>query len=113
MRTSCRLSFAPHTIVEASMGKHNDNLIWLDLEMTGLDPERDTIIEIATLVTDRELNILAEWPGYAIRQPLLRLEAMDEWNRNQHQNFGLLQRVLESPHDTRVARSRTLDVLAH
>jgi len=94
------------------MGKHNDNLIWLDLEMTGLDPERDTIIEIATLVTDRELNILAEGPVYAIRQPLVRLEAMDEWNRNQHQKSGLWQRVLESPHDMREAETGTLEFLA-
>lgn len=93
------------------MSKHNDNLIWLDLEMTGLEPDRDTIIEIATLVTDKDLNILAEGPVYAIHQPLVRLEAMDDWNRNQHGRSGLWQRVVESPHDMTAAEQGTLAFL--
>lgn len=93
------------------MGKNNDNLIWLDLEMTGLEPDRDTIIEIATLVTDKDLNILAEGPVYAIRQSLTRLESMDDWNRNQHSRSGLWQRVVESPHDMTAAEQGTLDFL--
>ena len=64
-------------------------LIWIDLEMTGLDTERDSIIEIATVVTDSELNLLAEGPVFAITHPLSVLEAMDEWNRTQHGRSGL------------------------
>ncbi len=67
----------------------DDHLIWIDLEMTGLDPDHDSILEIATIVTDKELNLLAEGPEFAIRHPLERLEAMDDWNRNQHRKSGL------------------------
>ena len=73
-----------------------DNLIWIDLEMTGLDPDTDSIIEIATVVTDRDLNLLAEGPQFAIRHQEARLLAMDDWNRHQHGKSGLWQRVLES-----------------
>ena len=93
------------------MGKHSDNLIWLDLEMTGLEPDRDSIIEIATLVTDKELNILAEGPVYAIRQSLARLEAMDDWNRNQHGKSGLWQRVVEEGVEMETAEEGTLTFL--
>src|SRR5690606_39789694 len=78
------------------MSANERNLIWIDLEMTGLDPDSDSIIEIATLVTDSELNVLAEGPELAIHHPLARLEAMDEWNRNTHSRSGLWQRVLDS-----------------
>ena len=61
------------------MPAHEQNLIWIDLEMTGLDPDADSILEIATLVTDSQLNVLAEGPELAIAHPLARLEAMDEW----------------------------------
>jgi oligoribonuclease len=91
--------------------KHSDNLVWLDLEMTGLDPERDTILEIATLVTDKALNVLAEGPVYAIRQPPRRLEVMDDWNRNQHLKSGLWQRVVDSDADIRTAEQGTLAFL--
>ena len=77
----------------------DDNLIWIDLEMTGLDTDRDSILEIATIVTDKSLNILAEGPEFAIVHPLDRLEAMDDWNRNQHGKSGLWQRVLDSDVD--------------
>lgn len=76
--------------------KHENNLIWIDLEMTGLDPDTDVIIEIATLVTDANLNLLAEGPVYAIQQPASVMAKMDEWNTNQHGKSGLTQRVLES-----------------
>jgi oligoribonuclease len=89
----------------------SDNLIWLDLEMTGLDPERDTIIEIATLVTDKALEILAEGPVFAIHHSPARLLAMDDWNRNQHQRSGLWQRVVESDADMQHAERATLDFL--
>ena len=73
----------------------NSRLIWIDLEMTGLDTDRDGILEIATVVTDGQLNILAEGPEFAIAHSLATLEAMDDWNRNQHSKSGLWRRVLE------------------
>jgi oligoribonuclease len=76
--------------------KNNDNLIWIDLEMTGLDPEKDLIIEIATIVTDPHLNILAEGPVFAIHQTTDVISGMDEWNTRQHNQSGLVKRVQES-----------------
>jgi oligoribonuclease len=90
---------------------HEDNLVWIDLEMTGLLPDSDSILEIATLVTDRELNILAEGPELAIAHPVHRLQGMDDWNRNQHTRSGLWQRVVDSPVDMRTAELMTLDFL--
>ena len=90
---------------------NDDNLIWIDLEMTGLDPDVDAIIEIATLVTDKELNVLAEGPELAIGHPLARLEAMDDWNRNQHTKSGLWQRVLDSTTSLGTAEALTVDFL--
>lgn len=75
---------------------NDNNLIWIDLEMTGLDPDSDAIIEIATVVTDSQLNILAEGPVYAVHQPDHLLEGMDEWNTKQHGKSGLTRRVQES-----------------
>ena len=75
---------------------HENNLIWIDLEMTGLDPDNDVIIEIATVVTNSNLEALAEGPVYAIHQPDALLEGMDEWNTRQHGNSGLTQRVRDS-----------------
>ncbi len=90
-----------------------DNLIWIDLEMTGLDPDNDSIIEIATLVTDAQLNVLDEGPELAIHHPRQRLEAMDEWNRNTHGKSGLWQRVLDSSVDMGEAERRTIAFLEH
>jgi len=90
---------------------NEDNLIWIDLEMTGLDTDRDSILEIATIVTDKELNVLAEGPVFAIRHALDQLDAMDAWNRNQHGKSGLWQRVLESTTDHAEAEAATLDFL--
>ncbi len=90
---------------------HPDNLIWIDLEMTGLDPERERIIEIATVVTDADLNILAEGPVMAIKQPQSLLENMDEWNTNQHGNSGLIERVSTSQITEQQASAATLDFL--
>jgi len=88
-------------------------LVWIDLEMTGLDTGLDSILEIATVVTDANLEILAEGPELAIAHPLSRLEAMDEWNRNQHGKSGLWKRVLEQGVPMAEAEQRTLDFLAH
>ncbi|AXI83058.1 oligoribonuclease [Xylella taiwanensis] len=86
-------------------------LIWIDLEMTGLDTDRDSIIEIATVVTDAQLNVLAEGPDFAITHPLQMLEAMDEWNRNQHRRSGLWQRVLHSEIQHAEAEANTIAFL--
>ena len=88
-----------------------DNLVWMDLEMTGLDPERDVIIEIATIVTDGDLNIIAEGPVMAVHQPQILLDAMDEWNTRTHGNSGLTQRVQGSETDTRAAELATIEFL--
>ncbi len=90
---------------------NDDNLIWIDLEMTGLDTDADSILEIATIVTDKDLNVLAEGPVFAIRHELDRLEAMDAWNRNQHGKSGLWQQVLDSTTDHAIAEQATLDFL--
>ena len=88
-----------------------DRLIWIDLEMTGLDTANDSILEIATVVTDAELNVLAEGPEFAIAHPVSTLEAMDEWNRTQHGGSGLWKRVLEQGVSMAQAQERTLDFL--
>jgi oligoribonuclease len=89
-----------------------DNLIWIDLEMTGLDTQSDHIIEIATIVTDAALNVLAEGPVLAIHQPDAVLETMDDWNRRTHGASGLLQRVRESTLSAAAAEGQTLQFLA-
>lgn len=89
-----------------------DHLIWIDLEMTGLDPLADSILEIGTLVTDKDLNLVAEGPEFAIAHPLARLQAMDEWNRTQHAKSGLWQRVLDSGVSMAQAEDETLAFVA-
>ena len=88
-----------------------DNLIWIDLEMTGLDCQTDRIIEIATIVTDSQLNLLAEGPMLAIHQPDAALAAMDDWNRKQHGESGLVARVQASTLNEREAEEQTLEFL--
>lgn len=85
------------------------NLIWIDLEMTGLIPETDVIIEIATVVTDANLNIIDEGPSLAISQNSELLDGMDEWNTNQHNRSGLVKRVKESTISVVDAENQTLD----
>jgi oligoribonuclease len=93
------------------MPQSENNLIWTDLEMTGLEPQSDVIIEIATLVTDANLNHLAEGPVIAIHQPDEILDTMDEWNTNQHGKSGLTQRVKDSSHSVEQAEQETLAFL--
>jgi oligoribonuclease len=88
------------------------NLIWIDLEMTGLDTTQDLIIEIATVITDSQLNILAEGPVLAIHQSDDVLNAMDEWNTRQHGGSGLTERVRNSTLDERAAEQQTIEFLA-
>ncbi len=88
------------------------NLIWIDLEMTGLDTAADTIIEIATIVTDRHLNELAEGPDLAIGQPKTVMDSMDEWNTRHHGESGLTDRVIKSDVTLRKAELATLEFLS-
>jgi oligoribonuclease len=92
--------------------KSNDNLLWIDLEMTGLRPDADRIIEIATIVTDKNLHMLAEGPVLAIHQSESVLGGMDEWNRTQHGASGLVVRVRESRLDESTAEQQTLEFLS-
>lgn len=91
--------------------KQKDNLVWIDLEMTGLDPGKNLIIEIATVVTDKHLVVLAEGPSMAIHQSDEALAGMDEWNTTQHTGSGLFERVRNSSTSEREAEQQTLDFL--
>jgi oligoribonuclease len=94
------------------MADKKTNLIWIDLEMTGLDTFEDEIIEIATVVTDSQLELVAEGPILAIHQPDEVLDGMDEWNTRQHGKSGLTQRVRDSKLTSQDAERLTLDFLA-
>ncbi len=91
---------------------HPKNLVWIDLEMTGLSPSTDRIIEIATIVTDAHLNIIEEGPVIAVHQPLKRLVGMDDWNTEVHTKSGLVKRVRESRFDERRAEQATIDFIS-
>ncbi|WP_159567379.1 oligoribonuclease [Budvicia diplopodorum] len=93
------------------MSGSENNLIWIDLEMSGLDPERNRIIEIATIVTDANLNVLAEGPVFAIHQTDEHMSIMDEWNTTTHTASGLVQKVKDSPVDERTAELQTIEFL--
>lgn len=93
------------------MAQDKDNLIWIDLEMTGLDSDNDGIIEIATIVTDKELRVLEEGPVMAIHQTDEVLKGMDEWNTRHHQNSGLTERVRKSSLTYEDAEQATIDFL--
>lgn len=93
------------------MKKDNENLIWIDLEMTGLSPVENQIIEIATVVTDKDLNILANGPVLAIQTDFSALLAMDDWNQKHHRASGLYDRVLASRVSCRQAELMTIDFL--
>ena len=87
------------------------NLVWIDLEMTGLDPEKMVILEIATVVTNDQLEIVAEGPNIVINYPQEILKNMNGWSRTHHEESGLLERVKISPYDCRSAEQETLDFL--
>jgi oligoribonuclease len=93
------------------MAQDANHLIWIDLEMTGLRPDSDYIIEIATIVTDSALNILAEGPVLAIHQPDAVLDGMDDWNQRQHGQSGLIERVRRSTVGEQEAERMTLEFL--
>ena len=102
---------AQNTETELMAAEQSTRLIWIDLEMTGLDTINDTILEIATIVTDGELNVLAEGPVCAIRHDDSVLKAMDDWNRSHHTDSGLWQRVVFSRYSMEEAESVTIDFL--
>ncbi len=93
------------------MAQDSSYLIWIDLEMTGLDPDNDLIIEIATIVTDKNLNILAQGPVLAVHQSDAALAAMDDWNQHHHGQSGLIKRVKASTIDDAEAERQTLEFL--
>ena len=93
------------------MSKDPHNLIWIDLEMTGLEPHLDHIIEVATIVTDKELNVLAEGPVIAVYQSNSVLAGMDEWNQTHHGRSGLIDRVKQSEHAESDAEKETVAFL--
>ena len=93
------------------MAGNEENLIWIDLEMTGLDTKSDRIIEIATVVTDKDLKVLAEGPVFAIHQPDEILDGMDDWNTRQHGKSGLIERVRQSTTTTADAEQATIEFL--
>ena len=93
------------------MSLDKENLVWIDLEMTGLDPDKNTIIEIATIVTDKYLNVLAEGPNLAIHQPVSVMDGMDEWCTTHHGQSGLTKRVLETSMTMGQAEQETIAFL--
>lgn len=113
---TCRRRVSPEVFPPGStsrfMSSHSNNLVWIDLEMTGLDPQRDFILEIATVVTDQDLHLLANGPVLAIHQTEESLARMDSWNLRQHGASGLLDRVRGSRETEASAERRTLDFLS-
>jgi len=95
------------------MAQDSNNLIWIDLEMTGLDPDTDLIIEIATIVTDKNLNIIAEGPVLAVHQSDEAIAAMDDWNQKHHGQSGLIDRIKASKVDDGEAERQTIEFLKH
>ncbi len=93
------------------MTQDASNLIWIDLEMTGLDPDSDLIIEIATIITDKNLNIIAEGPVLAVHQSDVALDGMDDWNQKHHGESGLIERVKQSTTDDAEAERQTIEFL--
>ncbi len=89
-----------------------DLMVWIDLEMTGLDPEQHVIVEIATIITDSDLHVIEEGPHIIVHHPENVLDRMDDWSRTQHQDSGLLDKVRASNDDCSQAEERTLDFIS-
>ncbi|WP_339119270.1 oligoribonuclease [Halomonas sp. BMC6] len=96
---------------EQNGAPRSDLLVWIDLEMTGLEPDKERIIEVATLITDAQLNVVAEGPVIAVKQPDSLLAGMDDWNQKTHGESGLVARVKASTIETQEAERQTLDFL--
>lgn len=90
---------------------HRNNMVWIDMEMTGLDPEKEKILEIATIITDGNLNVLAEGPDLVIHQPTSILKGMDEWNQAHHAKSGLIEAVKVSTMTVKKAEQLTLEII--
>ncbi|MDQ5918355.1 MAG: oligoribonuclease [Pseudomonadota bacterium] len=90
------------------MAQDANNLVWLDMEMTGLEPDRDRVIELAMIVTDTHLETLAESPVWVVHQPDVVLDAMDDWNKNTHGRSGLIERVRASTKDESIVAAEAL-----
>ena len=99
--------------INASARPNEFNLVWVDMEMTGLDPDNDRIIEVAVVVTDSQLNVLAEGPVFAIHQPDEVLDRMDAWNKGTHGRSGLIDRVKASTVSEADAEKTLIDFLNH
>jgi oligoribonuclease len=91
---------------------HKDHMVWMDLEMSGLDPEKDKIIEIATVITDSELELVDEGPDLVIHQSLKTLKGMDDWNQKQHAKSGLIESVKKSKITVKQAENKTLEFVS-
>jgi oligoribonuclease len=110
--TSLKTSGTPAT--HAAPARPNEfNLVWVDMEMTGLNPDTDRIIEVAVVVTDADLNVLAEGPVFAIHQPDEILDGMDSWNKSTHGRSGLIDRVKASTITEADAETALIDFLKH
>ncbi|WP_028310781.1 oligoribonuclease [Derxia gummosa] len=92
-------------------GRHDDNLVWVDMEMTGLSPDTDRVLEIAIIVTDAHLNVLAEGPVIVLHQSDAQLDAMDAWNKGTHGRSGLIDKVKASTIDEEQAQAILLDFM--
>ena len=114
INTTLKLLNCPGSVftIKCRMASKDDNFIWIDLEMTGLNVDHDRVLEIATIMTDSDLNILAEGPVLAIYQPDHVLAAMDEWNQKHHGKSGLIDRVRSSQIDEKTAEEITLNFLS-
>ncbi len=99
------------SVIGSHMSASTENLIWIDLEMTGLDPDKDRIIEIATIVTDSHLNIVAEGPNLVVHQEDALLDGMDAWNTKHHGQSGLIQKVKDSKISEKEAQKQTIAFL--
>ena len=102
---------SPHAMTDNPLPPNDQNLVWIDLEMTGLYPDRDRIIEIAVVVTDAQLSLRVEGPVFAVHQSEATLDAMDAWNKGTHGKSGLIERVRASPFDEAAAEAAVMAFL--